>query len=212
MARESLQVNPWINQLKAFESPEVQAVEPDVPTTGPDMPQNGIPAPDKIDQLPTRTQVGSSLVWCLGAHGGAGESTLAELNGQWRAAGHAWPQSADGTPLKVVLVARTSGRGLRAAQKAATQWASGLAPATDLLGLVLVADAPGRLPKPLRELSQLLSGGVPRVWTLPWVEEWRLGGPVDSTTAPQHVKQLVDQIETLRTNGASNAARTKANK
>lgn len=211
MVRESLQVNPWIDQPEAPESPTSEAAGPSVPATGPNMPQNGVPAPDQIDQLPTRTQVGSSLVWCLGAHGGSGESTLAELHGQWRAAGHAWPQDSDGNQLKVVLVARTSGRGLLAAQKTVTQWASGLTPAIDLLGLVLVADTPGRLPRPLRELSRLLAGGVPRVWNLPWVEEWRLGGPVDETTTPHPVKRLVEQIEHLRTSGAANAAQTKAN-
>src|SRR5690625_7783755 len=66
--------------------------------------------------------------------------------------------------------------GLLATQTAATKWASG-AVDVDLLGLVLVADAPGRLSRPLRDLARLVSGGLPRVWNLPWIEAWRLGEP-----------------------------------
>ena len=42
-----------------------------------------------------------------------------------------------------------------------------------LEGLALVPDVPGRLPKELRDLIQVVSGGVPRTWTLPWVDAWR---------------------------------------
>lgn len=45
----------------------------------------------------------------------------------------------------------------------------------DLLGLVVVADAPGRLPRILRNRVRLVSGAVPRLWEIPWVGPWRLG-------------------------------------
>ncbi|MCU1516231.1 MAG: hypothetical protein JWQ75_952, partial [Pseudarthrobacter sp.] len=45
----------------------------------------------------------------------------------------------------------------------------------------VLADAPGKLPKPLREFAALIGGGAPRLWMLPWVESWRLG---DTTDAP----------------------------
>lgn len=92
--------------------------------------------------------------------------------------------SVRGTHSRVALVARTNWVGLTAAQRAATEWASGsLGDGIELAGLVLIADAPGRLPKPLRELQDLIAGGVPQLWSLPWVESWRLG-PIDPTTAP----------------------------
>lgn len=78
-----------------------------------------------------------------------------------------------------MLVARTNYAGLTAAQRAATEWASGLlGESVRVEGLVLVSDAPGRLPKELRHLAQVVAGGVPQAWTLPWVDAWRFG-PVD---------------------------------
>jgi hypothetical protein len=55
------------------------------------------------------------------------------------------------------------------------QWAAGLVPSVEVLGLVVMADAPGRVPRSLRDLLQVVSGGVPRTWTVPWVEAWRVG-------------------------------------
>jgi hypothetical protein len=80
----------------------------------------------------------------------------------------------------VVLVARSSAYGIKAAQNAAQQWASGMVTGIDLLGLVVVADAPGRRPKILQNLVRLVSGAVPRLWEIPWVEPWRLGEPPTS--------------------------------
>lgn len=64
---------------------------------------------------------------------------------------------------------------------AAAQWASGAVP-VDLLGLAVVADAPGRLPGPLRDLVRLVGGGVPHLWRVPWSEDWRLGTVTPATT------------------------------
>lgn len=141
---------------------------------------------------------GTVSVWWFGVHGGAGETTLAQLlEGSWET-GHAWPHSHDrGTELpQVILVARTNARGLRAAQLAAIEWASGNV-AVRLHGLVLIADAPGRLPKPLRDFAHVVAGGVPRVWRLPWVEAWRLGEPVCAETAPRAVTAFLDELDAL---------------
>jgi len=104
---------------------------------------------------------------------------------------------------RVVLTARSNLRGLRAAQVAATQWASGLVPHVQVLGLVVIADAPGRLPRPLREYAQLVSGGVPRTWTLPWIETWRLGETPELATSPREVRRLVDELTALLRPGAA---------
>jgi hypothetical protein len=106
-------------------------------------------------------------------------------------------------PARVVVVARTSTRGLTAAKFAARQWASGLVPDTHLLGLILIADAPGRLPKPLRDLSKVVGGGYPRTWHLPWIESWRLGETPSAATASREVRQLVDDLRGLLNTGAS---------
>ena len=99
------------------------------------------------------------------------DASLAALVPGWRAAAHSWPEVPAGdAPARVVLVTRSSAAGLRATQNAARQWASGAVPPVELLGLVIVADAPGRLPRPLRELAALVAGGVPRTWHLPWVD------------------------------------------
>lgn len=93
----------------------------------------------------------------------------------------------------MVLVARTSHTGLAAAQTALAQWAAGDTPPVDLLGLVLSADAPGRIPRALRELTQLVGGGAPRAWQLPWIEEWRTGEPV----IPRPVSRVLAAVAAL---------------
>ena len=126
-------------------------------------------------------------MWWLGAHGGAGESTLEELFSGSRAADHSWPLTAANVPpARVVLAARTHAHGLKAAQCAIREWAAGDAQVL-LLGLVLIADAPGRLPHGLRQLADLIAGGVPAVWSLPWIEAWRVGEPPAPHNAPKVV-------------------------
>ena len=81
--------------------------------------QGGVVAPGPQDRLPRRLlgDDEQAAVWWLGAHGGAGESTLEELFSGSRAADHSWPLAAAGEPpARVVLVARTHAHGLRAAQ------------------------------------------------------------------------------------------------
>ncbi len=74
----------------------------------------------------------------------------------------------------VVLVARTDARGLRATQAALRELHERVLD-VELAGLVLMADAPRRLPRALRDLRRVVCGGVPRVWCVPWVEG--AGGP-----------------------------------
>ncbi|WP_374204991.1 DUF6668 family protein, partial [Actinotalea sp. C106] len=96
-----------------------------------------------------------------------------------------------------LLVARSHAHGLRAAQKAATHWAAGATPPLQLLGLLVVADAPGRLPRPLRDLAAVVGGGVPHLWHLPWVEDWRLGEDPHLGTAPHQVRRVIGEIAAL---------------
>lgn len=167
--------------------PEVEASR-DVPR--PTTPQPGVPEPDSADRLPRRDVDRPAALWWLGVHGGAGESTLAVTVPGSRAAGHAWPIMQDGSPSNVILVARSNAKGLAAAQRAATEWASGSLPTVRVRGLVIVADSHGKLPKLLRNLAQVVSGGVPVVWQVPWVEAWRLGEPVSLDLSPKEVRAL----------------------
>lgn len=118
------------------------------------------------------------LGW-VGAHGGAGVTTLSIVLGgtDLRAA---WPDPVRGDPARIMLVARTHAQGLRAASRALNALREGRHPAgMELVGLVLVADAPGRLPPPLLARIRLLRSVAP-VWRVPWVAPWRLGRKVSS--------------------------------
>ena len=201
--------NPWLTR-PAEPQPVAPrgATGPEVPaTTGPTTPQRGVPAPGASDQLPIQPQPRDADLWWLGVHGGAGETSLAALVPDWLAAEHTWPQTLGGA--RVVLTARSNMRGLRAAQAAATQWAAGLVPGVEVVGLVIVADAPGRLPRPLREFSQIVGGGVPRTWTLPWIEAWRLGEPPALSDAPREVRRLVDDLAAVVRPGAAGTVNRK---
>ncbi|MET9116001.1 DUF6668 family protein [Streptomyces longwoodensis] len=108
----------------------------------------------------------------LAAHGGAGATTLSRVYGG-HDCGRGWPGPGD--PASVLLVARTHAYGIEAALRTLEVFRRGQAPrGLDLAAVVLVADAPGRLPRPLAQGVRLLESvvGVHRV---PWVPAWRLG-------------------------------------
>ncbi|MHB9859807.1 DUF6668 family protein [Streptomyces sp. YIM S03343] len=108
----------------------------------------------------------------LATHGGAGATTLAAVYGG-HDCGRDWPGPAD--PPSVLLVARTHASGLEAATRALEVFRRGTAPSgLDLDAVVLVADAPGRLPRPLAQRVRLLESVID-VYQVPWVPAWRLG-------------------------------------
>jgi hypothetical protein len=164
-----------------------------VPPTGPAYPHVGVRPGDD----PQARSFPPAPLVVVGAHGGAGESSLAALVPGWCAAGHAWPAPC-GVRQPVVLVARTSLVGLTAARAALTQWSSGQVPHVEIVGLVLIADAPGRLPRSLRDLVGAVSQGGPPVWRVPWVKAWRTSRP-QLSEAPKQVKQLVRRLDALTT-------------
>ena len=190
-------LNPWLSRPTTPEPTQAAPVASVPDAFGPVAPQRGIPAPDRVDQLPIHDRGATAALWWVGTHGGSGESTLAALMPGTQAAGHAWPRTPSQTPARTVLVARGDARGLRAAQDAMRQWAAGLVPSVEVLGLVVMADAPGRVPRSLRDLLQVVSGGVPRTWTVPWVEAWRVGEPPALASSPREVQRLVDELTAL---------------
>lgn len=180
--------NPWFQITETVLDPIEDAAGLPM-TTGATAPQQAVTPPEAADQLGVFTPMEAALLWVVGAHGGAGESALAELL-HASTTNHRWPRRPD--PAPVLLAARTHARGLSAAQLAMRAWASGQTPAVQLLGLVLVADAPGRLPKQLEQRALVLGGGVPHVWRLPWVENYRLGHLDPSEN--RHVRKILTEI------------------
>ncbi|WP_228379676.1 DUF6668 family protein [Pseudarthrobacter enclensis] len=175
---------------------EPTPVLPEVPPllpTGATRPQLSVPQPDHADRLPRRNVAGKEpAFWWLGVHGGAGETSLARLNKNTKPAGHHWPVTAAGSV--VVLVARSNIPGLRAARLAATEWASRSLPRIQVAGLVVMADAPGRLPKDIRDFSRLVGGGVPHMWHFPWVDAWRYGHDIAAKDLPKEASTTLEQV------------------
>lgn len=192
--------NPWLLGTRpgSAEATPERPAGPALPSLiGPAQPQPGLVPSDAADRLPRRSSLQSAQLWWVGAHGGAGESTLATLLPGSAAAGRAWPLGQGAERPTAVLVSRTHLAGLMAAQRAAVDWASGGVPDIQLLGLVLVPDAPGRLPRALRDFARVVAGGVPRVWQLPWVDEWRTTTAVDPAQAPGAARRLLKDLSHL---------------
>ena len=196
--------NRWVSVgSESVDDPAPAAADepPVLLPTGPTRPQLSVSQPEHIDRLPRRNVPdGSAEYWWLGVHGGAGESSLAGLDQGTGAAGRHWPQTVAGST--VVLVARSNMHGLRAAQRAATEWASGSLPGIRVAGLVVMADAPGRLPKEIREFARVVGGGVPHLWHVPWIEGWRLGHDVPHALLPKDLRMVLEQVRIAATTTA----------
>jgi hypothetical protein len=204
------QHNPWTRQPQGPGVPAPGPVPPPVQPPpvqhqplGAQAPQYGVPAPAPEERLPRFAIPAADTLWWLGPHGGAGETTMSRLLPGTHAAGHRWPIPPPPVPTPIVLVARTHAYGLRVAQRAATEWASGVVSGVSVLGLVLIADAPGRLPRVLDDFADIVGGGVPRVWDIPWIEEWRRGEDPTPDNTPDEVFEVLESIYALR---ASNQA------
>ncbi|WP_369195924.1 DUF6668 family protein [Streptomyces djakartensis] len=131
-----------------------------------------------------------SFSW-VGTHGGAGVSTLAAVYGG-HDSGRSWPGA--GAPRSVLLVARTHATGLGSAAAAVETFRRGQAPqGLDLDAVVLVADAPGRLPRPLAQRVRSLESVID-VYRVPWVTAWRLGEPAGPPRETQALARLTGAV------------------
>lgn len=139
--------------------------------SGPRVSGASILPPDPADMLGRRTTaLAPHLVSAVGAHGGAGVSTLAAQLDHVADSGQLWPGRTDEAPFAVV-VARESIRGLAAASIAARQYHTRHAPEhVVLLGLVLVAARRGKPSTAVRRARDLLVGAdlYATVWTVDW--------------------------------------------
>ena len=155
-----------------------------------------LPSAGLVSAPPARRSLDTSVrmvdgVALLGAHGGAGVTSLlrAGLDQVAVDADRCWPRAG-----LVLLVARTTTSGLEWARDLARQHASGLVGDVELLGLVLVADAPGRLPTRIAGLRDLVSGAFPRTWHLPWLQEWRLAATTEPLPIHPDMQHLTAEL------------------
>ena len=185
-------VNPWV---KTRPDPPKSSPQPNPARDSTGVAEAASPVVGS--GLPVTTTSRTAALWFVGAHGGAGESTLARFRPDWAEAQHRWITNHSGVT-RCLLIARSNVTGLLAAQAALTQWSTRSPDAGwDCVGLVLLADAPGQLPKPLRDLAQLVAGGAPRSWRLPWVEDWRTDPDAGLRAAPRAVRGTVEQLNKL---------------
>lgn len=149
-----------------------------------------VTAPPAHRTLPANSGPAHGLA-LLGAHGGAGVSSLlrAGLDRLAVDADRRWPSAG-----AVVLVARASTSGLEWVRDLARQHASGLANDVELLGLVLVPDAPGRPPGRTAGLRDLVTGAFPRTWQMPWLQEWRVAAAAEPLPTHPDVQHLAAEL------------------
>ncbi|WP_406458997.1 hypothetical protein OH768_30705 [Streptomyces sp. NBC_01622] len=144
---------------------------PEIWLRGPvdDGPRTGTPAaPGRVSSIPASPR---RFSW-VATHGGAGVTTLTAVYGG-QDCGRDWPGPED--PPSVLFVARTHAAGLASVSRAVEVFRRGAAPAgLDLDAVVLVADAPGRLPRELAAYVKTIESVID-VYRVPWVPAWRLG-------------------------------------
>jgi hypothetical protein len=133
----------------------------------------GEPEPQQRDEPVQPAVTARRFAW-VATHGGAGASTLAAVFGG-HDAGRNWPRPENGEPGSVLLVGRTHAAGLDAVSHTLDIFRRGDAPpGLDLDAIVLVADAPGRLPRQLTQRIKVIASVID-VYRVPWVPAWRTG-------------------------------------
>ncbi|WP_052336201.1 DUF6668 family protein [Nocardioides alkalitolerans] len=132
------------------------------------------------------------FVW-VGAHDGAGETSLAKATGLGLPLTRQWPLRAIGWPGDVVIVARATSEGLSAASTLMREVLSGAIDDVRLLALVVVADrrrgGPGRdVQVRLHELEAV----APTIIRVPWIRLWEHVPGAPRPITQQLARQLID--------------------
>ncbi len=141
------------------------------------------------------------LFWLMSVHGGAGATTLARLIEPAADCWRRWPAVLNQESPYVVLVARETIPGLSRAHELLRQHHSGLAGPSTVLGLIITAARPGRVPPEIRRYREVVGVLAGNVWRLGWHEEWSLVEPEDlpvwspGDTAPN--RRRVDPLQAV---------------
>lgn len=156
---------------------------------------------EPVIALPVRHIASRHDLVIVGAHGGSGETRLASLRDSWVAADHQWLAHPDGQP--TVVCARTHAAGLDALGLALRQWASGQLDGVNLVGVVVLADQPGRLPRVLADRCKVLEGACPASWRVGFIDGWRFGDY--EGVLPRSLRQFMnDMSQPLVSSGKEN--------
>nr|WP_324191941.1 hypothetical protein [Nocardia brasiliensis] len=107
----------------------------------------------------------------LGAHGGAGTSTLARWWAPAADSGLAWP-ACPRTTQRVLIAARLCIPGLTAAAERLREWHGGGAPdGVAVIGLVLTPTRPGSVPPPVRRYRSVVAELAEQIYDIGWHDE-----------------------------------------
>lgn len=191
----SVAENPWIDA-----NVELTVVEPPPKTAPPAWSVVAGISPEDAGAcaMPVVLSDHHDDIMLVGAHGGAGTSTLAQLTGLIDG-GHDWPVSAP-VANRVLVVARTHMAGLQAAHAAALHVYSGAVRGVEVMGVVLVADVPGRrMPRQLSEVMRAVKAAYPKAIELGWIEDLRVGIVPNRFSRP--VSRAIEEIHTLNKAG-----------
>lgn len=156
------------------------------PVRGVHPPRDAECAPVWDTPIPSDTP---AAVWLLGAHGGAGVSTLCQWIGRAGDAQGRWPGGHGNQSPFVIVVAEESVAGMTRAHQLLRQYATGAAGnQSHLLGVATVARVPGKRPQAVRQRRELLKGLTDVLWEIPFIPGlnehdvsalpvWALGDP-----------------------------------
>lgn len=110
-----------------------------------------------------------------------------------------WPDPTSGDPATVALVCRSNTAGLDAAGRLLHQWAASAVLGLHVVAVVVVADAPSRPSRAVRERVGDLKAVVGDVFTMPWVNEWR-DNPYTSNEDAAAIGQQIVELTTRQEN------------
>ena len=132
--------------------------------------------PQLTTLIPSFAAPVTDRVWLVGAHGGAGCTTIRHSDpDRFADAGRALPVSQDPSmPSRIILCAMGTGRGLESLRALLADQSAGLFGASILLGAAITDPVP-RMPRPLVAARIQLSSAV-RVWRLPHIKGLELDG------------------------------------
>lgn len=157
-----------------------------------------MPPPPYIGVSKVSDGIPSDRVFLLSTHGGAGTTTVETIaadRGLDAEEIYRWPRTPTDAECHVVLIARTHSYGLHCALRASREWGAGLVPWINLLGVLLIADAPGKLPAPLAAEVAELSAVVPVTWSIGWHPTWRTLSPAETRPLDLRTKHTLGRIK-----------------